>query len=259
MKSLTTVAHDRRRTPASLALLLVLLLSAGLNLIQYLGARQRATATDQETIERFHRMFYNAAETWRSSRWLDVVTWQNPNDVWIHQEIITEVKPDYIIEAGTARGGSALLWAMILAQVNPRGKVITIDIEDQVASAKEFPLWKERVEFIKGSSTDPAIVARLAERVKGQKVLAILDSDHRKPHVLNELKAYAPMVNTGSYVIVQDTNVNGHPVRPDFGPGPMEAVDEFLASNKAFMSDRARERFLFSMHPKGYLKRVSAE
>jgi len=262
----------RRRSPAVVALIVVAVLSVGLNVFQYFSA------TREHTVERFHRLFYNSPSTWQDSRWLGVLTFQNPNDVWIHQEIITEIKPDFIIETGTALGGSALLWAMVLEQVNPRGKVITIDIHDQAQVARlstenappevvaraanevrmlqSMPIWKSRVEFVKGSSTDPAIVAELRRRTKGHKVLVILDSDHRKQHVVNELNAYAPMVNPGSYVIVQDTNVNGHPVRKDYGPGPMEAIEEFLATNKEFESDRLRERLLFTMHPKGYLKRI---
>ncbi len=38
--------------------------------------------------------------------------------------------PDFIIETGTRHGGSACLWAMILKEVNPEGKVITIDINE---------------------------------------------------------------------------------------------------------------------------------
>lgn len=86
-----------------------------------------------------------------------------------------------------------------------------------------FPIWRERVEFVKGSSTDPSIVAELRRRVEGHRVLVILDSDHSKDHVLAELKAYAPMVSVGSYLIVQDTNVNGHPVRNEHGPAPMDS------------------------------------
>lgn len=233
------------------------LLFGGLSLGQFVYYQyETRPRNEQEIIDRFHQMFYDSTETWRRTHWLGIHTMQNPNDVWVHQEAITEVKPDFIIEAGTLHGGSAALWAMVLQQVNPAGRVITIDIEDLSQEARNLPICRERVEFIIGSSTDPKIVADITKRVAGKKVMVILDSDHRKPHVLNELKAYSPLVNVGSYLIVQDTNVNGHPVRSDFGPGPMEAVDEFLAGNSDFVSDRSREHLLFSMHPKGYLKRV---
>jgi cephalosporin hydroxylase len=272
----------------------VILVLAGLNFFQYFTRPSSAVVhsdleqprqmTNQQVIDRFHELFYNSPKTWPSSKWVGVLTYQNPNDVWIHQDIISEVKPDFIIEAGTAAGGSAILWAMLLEQVNPKAKVITLDIVDQLEFIKsviqsgnipgasdpkfaaelikgvenglKLPIWKERVEFIKGSSTDPNIVAKVAKRVNGHKAVVILDSDHSKNHVLNELNAYAPLVNVGSYLIVQDTNLNGHPVKKDFGPGPMEAIEEFLATNKQFESDLSRERLLFTMHPKGYLKRI---
>jgi len=46
---------------------------------------------------------------------------------WGHEGITS---PDFIVETGTFRGGSAALWAMVLQQINPEGRVITIDIED---------------------------------------------------------------------------------------------------------------------------------
>ena len=87
---------------------------------------------------------------------------------------------------------------------------------------------------------------------QGKKVLVILDSDHSKKHVLEEINIYGPMVTVGSYMIVQDTNINGHPVYPEFGPGPWEALDEFLSSNRQFQSDKNCERLMFTMHPRGY-------
>jgi cephalosporin hydroxylase len=57
-------------------------------------------------------------------------------------------------------------------------------------------------------------------------------------------------------MIVQDTNINGHPVYPTFGPGPMEAVLEFLKYNADFEIDHGKEKFLLTAYPSGYLKRV---
>ena len=221
--------------------------------LQQTGRMSRPSA--QEVVERFHKVFYDS-EIWMSTKWLGIPTAQNPNDAWIHQEIIAQVKPDFIIETGTWHGGSAALWATILQQVNPEGRIITIDINDLAKDAKELPIVKDKVEFLHGSATDPALVAAVSKRVQGKKVMVILDSDHRKNHVLAEMKAYGPLVSKDSYLIVQDTNANGHPVLEKFGPGPMEAVEEFLATNDQFRPDRKAERLLFTMHPKGYLKRV---
>jgi cephalosporin hydroxylase len=233
------------------AALAVVLLLQGVVLAQYLSF-----PGDRQVIDRFHQLYYDDGDTWRTSNWLGIPTQQNPNDVWVHQEIISELKPDFVVEAGTLRGGSAAIWAMVLAQVNPDGRVITIDVRDNADGARAIPAVKERVEFLTGSSTDPAIVDQVRERVSGKNVLVILDSDHSRDHVLAELRAYSPLVPVGGYVIVQDTNVNGHPVLPEFGPGPMEAVEAFLAENDSFAPDPRREKLLFTMHPRGYLKRV---
>ena len=172
------------------------------------------------------------------------------------QEIISEIKPDFVVEAGTYHGGSAALWAMVLEQVNPSGRVISIDIEDRSEKARKLPICQERVDFIIGSSTDPSIVDQVKQRTEGGTVLVILDSAHDKTHVLEEMNLYAPLVSPGSYLLVQDSNVNGHPVKPDYGPGPMEALEEFLEENEGFEIDSNRERLLFTMHPRGYIKRL---
>ena len=223
------------------------------------GERKGRDLMDPKSIEnavnRYHRIYYKSKQTWLQNRWLGVKTQQNPNDIWITQEILVEVKPDFVIETGTNRGGSAMLWAMVLQQVHPTARVITIDIEDRTAEASKLPIWS-MIDFYHGSSTDPAIVEEIREKVKGKKVMVLLDSDHSKEHVANEIRCYADLVPVGSYLIVQDTNVNGHPVYPSFGPGPMEAVEELLANDDRFEIDKTRERMYFTMHPNGYLKRV---
>ena len=216
-------------------------------------ARQRRPSA-QEIVDDFHRLAYPSRTI--ENHWLGVPAQQDPNDAWIIQEIMCETKPDYVIETGTLNGGSATLWASVLEYVNPQGRVITIDVVDKVNKEQLPPVARRKVDFLLGMSTAPEIVADVKQRVSGKRVLVILDSDHSKENVLAELNTYAPLVQVGGYVIVQDTNVNGHPVRPDFGPGPMEAVEEFLARDSRFESDRSRERLLFTEHPKGYLKRI---
>lgn len=219
--------------------------------------RARSAQTRQHVVERFANLWTDSGMTWRANRWFGIQTLQNPFDVWVTQEILWEVKPEVVVEAGTHRGGSAALWATLLEQINPEsGRVVTIDIEDRSAQARQLPVVQRRVDFLVGSSTDPEIVAEVRRRVKGKRVLVILDSLHTRDHVLAELRAYAELVPVGSYVIVQDTAVNGHPVSPDWGPGPYEAVEAFLAEDDRFVVDRRRERLLMTYNPNGFLKRV---
>jgi cephalosporin hydroxylase len=68
-------------------------------------------------------------------------------------------------------------------------------------------------------------------------VMVILDSDHSQSHVQKELVAYSEFVSIGSYLVVEDTNINGWPVNWRFGPGPHEAVVNFIKNDKRFLQD----------------------
>jgi cephalosporin hydroxylase len=217
--------------------------------------------TQQQLIDKFHNLVYKSL-AWDKTKWLGVHAQQNPNDVWAIQEIFSELKPDFVVEAGTNNGGGALVWASLLSFINPKAKVITIDIEDKIAEARKVPLFKEKVEFLLGSSVSDGIVNAVKKRVGKSKTIVILDSNHAKAHVLKEMMIYGDLVPVGSYLLVQDSNVNGHPTYPEHGPGPWEAVDEFMkaggksSGGATFEEDRSRELLFFSMHPRGYLKRV---
>ena len=71
--------------------------------------------------------------------------------------------------------------------MNPAGRVITIDITDVTHQAKQLPIVQRKVDFLVGSSVDPAIVAEVEKRVAGGRTLVILDSLHTRDHVLAEL------------------------------------------------------------------------
>ncbi len=210
--------------------------------------------TEAETVDRFHCLYYYGSadehQVWVRTFWMNVPCVQCPLDLWVYQEIITELRPDLVVETGTLLGGTTLFLAHALDLVG-KGKVVSIDLEDLPRPAHP------RVEYVAGSSTDSALVRRLfAGRPAGETRLVILDSDHSLSHVLAELRLYAPLVTPGSYVIVTDSNVNGHPVFADYGPGPFEAVEAFLRETDEFVIDRTREKHKLTFNPNGYLKRV---
>ena len=215
------------------------------------------TPEERDLVNRFYHLFTTKTRGVMVSKWFGILTWQHPFDLWVTQEIMFEVKPDLVVEAGTFRGGSAIIWAMMLEHINPTGSVVTIDIEDKrVPRAKEMPIAKRKIEFLHGSSTAPDIVAKVKNRAKGKKVLLILDSLHTRDHVLDELRAYWEIVPIGSYIVVQDSVIGGHPIAPWRGPGPWEAVEDFMKENDHFEIDKSRERFLLTNNPNGFLKRV---
>ncbi len=204
----------------------------------------------------YGRYYYtNAAHTWKNTTWLGVPIWKNPKDLWVYQEILWELKPDLIIETGTNLGGSALFFASMLDLVaaDAGGRVMTVDI----TAHKELP-EHPRIEYLHGSSIAPEIVTRFADAAaQASCVLVVLDSDHHYDHVVAELRALHDFVTVGSYLIVEDTNINGHPVNPFFGPGPWEAVDTFLAEQPGFVPDRSREKYMHTFNPRGFLQRTS--
>jgi cephalosporin hydroxylase len=200
--------------------------------------------------ERFHSQYYESG-VWRNTFWLGVETLKCPLDLWVYQEILFELRPRFIVECGTAAGGSALFLASVCDLLGS-GEVITIDIEHRA----DRPLHP-RIKYMRGSTVDPEIVSEVGEIIKSQgPVMAVLDSDHRMEHVLEELRIYSRVVTEGSYLIVEDTNVNGHPVFQLHGAGPMEAVEKFLQETEEFRADREREKFFITFNPKGYLKKV---
>jgi len=211
-----------------------------------------AKLRNRATVRRFHRLYYDsAARTWGNTTWLGVKVQKCPLDLWVYQELLNEVRPELVIETGTYAGGSALFLASCLDLIDC-GRVITVDIADHADRPQH-----DRITYLKASSVDPAVVERLrGEAGRADRVLVILDSDHSRDHVLAELEVYAPLVTPSSYLVVEDTNMNGRPVLPDSGPGPYEAVDAFLRDNPAFERDPAREKFFMTFNPGGYLRRV---
>lgn len=204
-----------------------------------------------------HRYSYNFS-------WMGRPIIQYPQDMVAMQEIIWRVQPDLIIETGIAHGGSLVYYAS-LCELIGKGEVLGIDIDIRAHNreAIEAHSMARRISMLQGSSIDPAIIAEVAKRAEGRRTLVVLDSNHTHEHVLEELRAYAPLTSVGSYCVVFDTVVEDlppglYPERPwDVGNNPKTAVNAYLAQTSDFEIDGAVDaKTLISVAPGGYLRRI---
>jgi cephalosporin hydroxylase len=141
-----------------------------------------------------------------------------------------------------------------LIGADPSAIVIGIDIQ---LSPKAKTLTHQRIHLIEGGSIDEKTINFVESLLPVRHGMVSLDSDHSKMHVAAEIKKYREFVGVGSYLVVEDTNINGHPVFPSHGPGPFEAVEDFLKEDDRFVQDdELWRRNLFSFHQYGWLKRI---
>lgn len=174
--------------------------------------------------------------------WMGRPVIQLPEDMLRIQELIYRIAPDVVIETGIAHGGSLIFYASLFEAMG-RGRVIGVDIEirSHNRSAIEAHAMARRIAMIEGSSIDPATVAQVRTLVKpGERGLVILDSNHSREHVLNELRAYAEFVAVGSYIVACDGIMQEVVGAPRTSPAwatdnPQFAVRDFLAQRDDFL------------------------
>jgi len=173
--------------------------------------------------------------------WLGRPIIQLPDDMMRIQEVVYALKPDVIVETGVAHGGSLIFYAGLCRLIG-KGRVIGVDIEIRPhnRSAIEAHAQADLITLVEGSSVDPRIVGQVAKLAVGAgTVLVVLDSNHSRQHVLAELRAYAPLVSRGSYIVATDgimASLAGAPrSAPDWPTNnPQAAVEDFLRENRDF-------------------------
>jgi cephalosporin hydroxylase len=216
--------------------------------------------SDEQVLRRVRWLAQEDRREWANS-FLGVPLLQYPTDLMTYQRLLYDVKPDIVIETGTAFGGLTLYLAVLLENINEDARVLSVDIQkrDREAGlgAVRIPQrLMDRIQFFDGSSTDPKIVEQMAAQARGKKVIVILDSLHVREHVLRELELYSALVPRGGYIIVNDTHLSGtNWVMPGHA-GPDQAAREFLQTHQDFEVAPARPDFIISCFPAGILTRV---
>jgi cephalosporin hydroxylase len=205
--------------------------------------------------------------------WLGRPIIQLPDDLVRIQELIHAIRPDYVIETGVAHGGSLVFYASLFEAMG-HGRVIGVDIEirphNRVA-IEAHPLF-HRITLVEGSSTAPDVVARVRSLVPdGSRVLVLLDSNHSRAHVRDELEAYAPFVGADSWIVATDGVMEdlsdvprGHPEWRD--DNPCAAAADFLAAHPEWEEanpprpfDEGAIPFRVTHWPRAYLRRRPTE
>lgn len=177
--------------------------------------------------------------------WLGRPVIQLPEDMIRTQEVVHRVRPDVIVETGVAHGGSLIYYASLLKLLGG-ARVIGVDIEIRPANRRAIeahPL-AALITLVEGSSTEAATVRAVKSLVRPHdRVLVLLDSNHSKRHVLDELEAYCDLVTPGSYIVATDGIMKDlHDVprgSPDWRwDNPATAAVEFSAAHPEFLLEQ---------------------
>lgn len=204
---------------------------------------------------------------------LGVPLQQDPNDAFAIMDLLWRLKPDLLIELGTAGGGSAFFYGFIMKMYNPLAKVITIDPKREVdwnrklvhtvcphcVYARNTNLWNSStINFFKEQPVKMVDrVQAMIDKWGSKRVLVMEDGNHLTETVLENINAFAKFVTPGSYMIIQDTKMKRLYHHDEIDPA--SAINTFLSSNdgigREFYVDRTFEYYLCTQHAGGFLRR----
>ena len=233
--------------------------------IQTSAGEQRINIYSKEGFHLLSQLWLKSAWQHKFSydfTWLGTPVIQLPEDMLMMQELLYKIKPDVVVETGTAHGGTAVFYASILELLG-NGHVISVDIEirEHNRSAIEAHAMRERITLIEGSSTDEMVVAQVRKMLRpNDKVVVALDSNHTYSHVRLELEKYSRLVTPGSYIVVFDGVME---ILTDAPSGKLEwttdspaaAIRDFLSGHMEFEVDPYYNRVGVTYCQEGFLRR----
>ncbi|HEU4543557.1 MAG TPA: CmcI family methyltransferase [Jiangellaceae bacterium] len=193
----------------------------------------------------------------------EIPIWKNKHDMARYARILTETRPDVVVETGTRWGGFAAWMHDTFGM-----PVITVDID---AAMHNVAREMAGITLLNGkSSIELQVIDRVTAMVaQYDKVMVTLDSDHHAYHVGCEIQAYSDLVTRGCYLVVEDALADflvaggwGDEARrfgrriPEEG-GPLPAIEATLLKDGRFERDLEIEGMTSISHsPVGWWKRV---
>jgi cephalosporin hydroxylase len=118
----------------------------------------------------------------------------------------------------------------------------------------EAPPAHPRITYVDGDPTAAETAARARELVGDRPHAIVILGAAGSAQIRQAFRLYSPLVPVGSYVVVEDTIIDGVRAWPGFGLGPTAAAWEIVDAGD-FVPDPALEYGLTFNH-EGFLKRV---
>ncbi len=138
-----------------------------------------------------------------------VSTLQIPAEILALAREVEGLRPRRILEIGTARGGTALIWAHLAAE-----RLITCDISgserfSELLRAFPPPGSACRVQVMIGDSHSPVFVESVRKELAGQRVdFLLIDGDHTEAGVEKDFESFREFVRPGGLIAFHDIAPN---------------------------------------------------
>lgn len=138
-----------------------------------------------------------------------IKTLQIPAEILRLAQRVQELEPKVILEIGTARAGTLLIWASLASE-----EVITCDLRDLETAADLFtqlppPKSDCRVTLLSGNSHDPGFRSRVEAALGDRQVdFLFIDGDHSEAGVEADYEDYRHLVRPGGLIAFHDIVAN---------------------------------------------------
>ncbi len=134
---------------------------------------------------------------------------------------IRKLRPKYVVEVGTAGGGTLLLWSRI---ADPEATLVTIDLPGgefgggssylRIPLFRRLPLPGQTLHIIRGDSHDPRTAELTKTYLRGNPAdFLFIDADHTESGVRSDYGMYSPLVRKGGVIAFHDIAIT----RPEYG------------------------------------------
>ncbi len=134
-----------------------------------------------------------------------ITTLQKREEILALARAVAELRPRIILEIGTARGGTLLIWSSLASD-----KVISCDLvhrQPQKVLLESLPPPGSRcqVRLLTGNSHDPAFKQRVAGELNGEMVdFLFIDGDHTEEGVTADYQDYREFVRPAGMIAFHD-------------------------------------------------------